>query len=318
MLPYLWAVACGDRSLRGKLASAFISLLLAKSLGLCSPLLFKSAVDTLAGAAGSAVALQSAGQTAALARFAAGAARAIAGVAQEMRIYSFAPVAQSAARRVALSAFEHVLSLDLAWHSDRRTGSVTRTLERGTRSVGMVFRAVVFTFLPTMIELVAVCVILWNALSPSIVGLVLLTFAAYVGWTVSMTTIAAKRREEANVLDSESSGRAVDALINYETVSTMWSQQAEAKDYDKLLRSFQAASMRAEAASCTLNAGQSVSLSLGMAAVLCAVATGWGGTVGSVGDLVMANGLILQLWGPLNFLGFFWKELRSSLVDMQV
>jgi ABC-type transport system involved in Fe-S cluster assembly fused permease/ATPase subunit len=313
VLPFLWRVACADASLRVKLAGAIVSLVIAKALGLSVPLLFKQAVDALAAGGGSVEAAQAAAWALGLA----GLAKAAAGVATEMRVLSFTPVAQSASRRVALHVFEHILSLDLSFHLDRRTGSLSRVIDRGTRSVAMVFRATIFTFLPTAVELVAVCALLWRAFSGAVVGLVLVSFAAYVGWTVAMTSLAANRRTEANRLDGLATGKAVDALLNYETVATFGNVAMEAKEYDGLLRSYYAAAVHAEEASCWLNAGQAVSLAAGMSAVLCAAALGWGGSAGTVGDLVMANGLILQLWAPLNFLGFFYRELRQSLVDME-
>jgi ABC-type transport system involved in Fe-S cluster assembly fused permease/ATPase subunit len=313
VLPYLWQVACGDATLRGRLGGALVSLVVAKVLGLSVPLLFKHAVDALASGGGSRAAAVAAAQALALA----GVAKALAGLFSELRVLSFTPVAQSASRRVALHAFEHILSLDLSFHLDRRTGSLSRVIDRGTRSVAMVFRAVVFTFVPTALELVAVCFLLWRAFSGAIVALVLVAFTAYVAWTIALTQLAASRRTEANRLDGLSTGKAVDALLNYETVATFGNVRLEAAEYDGLLRQYHQAAVHAEEASCWLNAGQAVSLAAGMAAVLCAAALGWGGSAGTVGDLVMANGLLLQLWAPLNFLGFFYRELRQSLVDME-
>lgn len=312
VMPYLWSIALADETLRGRLGGALFSLVIAKVFGLSQPLLFKHAVDALAEGGGSAEAAVAAATALALA----GLARGLAGLATEARVLSFQPVAQSAARRVALHAFEHLLRLDLAFHLDRRTGALSRVIDRGTRSVAMVFRAVVFTFVPTVIELVAVCALLWNAFSGAIVGIVLAAFAAYVAWTIALTSLAASRRTEANRLDGLATGKAVDALLNYETVATFGNVALEAKEYDGLLVEYHAAAVHAEEASCWLNAGQAVTLAVGMTAVLCAAALGWGGSAGTVGDLVMANGLILQLWAPLNFLGFFYRELRQSLVDM--
>ena len=312
VMPYLWRIALADETLRGRLGGALVSLVVAKVFGLSQPLLFKHAVDALAQGGGTA----EAAVAAATALAAAGVARALAGLATEARVLSFQPVAQSAARRVALHAFEHLLSLDLAFHLDRRTGALSRVIDRGTRSVAMVFRAVVFTFLPTVIELVAVCALLWHVFSGAIVGIVLAAFAAYVAWTIALTSLAASRRTEANRLDGLATGKAVDALLNYETVATFGNVGLEAREYDELLVSYHTAAVHAEEASCWLNAGQAVTLAAGMSGVLCAAALGWGGSAGTVGDLVMANGLILQLWAPLNFLGFFYRELRQSLVDM--
>lgn len=278
-MPYLWELALQDVGTRPALCWAFASLVASKSLGLLQPLAFKFAVDALAaGAAGPPAAAAACARTAALALCAAGAARALAGLASEARVLSFTPVAQSAARRVALAGFSHVLSLDAAFHAERRTGSLSRVMERGTRSVAMVFRAVVFTFVPTAVELVAVCALLWRAFSGVVVAIVLATFAAYVAWTVAWTAVAAGRREAANLLDSGASGKAVDALLNVDTVSAFGNGGLEARQYDGLLASFQRAALHADAASCALNAGQAVTLAAGLSAVLSCAAMGWGGS----------------------------------------
>ena len=224
---------------------------------------------------------------------------------------------------MALEVFNHVLSLDLSFHLERRTGALQRIIDRGTRSVSMVFRAVVFTFLPTAIELSLVCGLLWHAFSWHFVVIVLTTFVAYVWWTMHMTGVSAEKRKLANHMDGLSTGKAVDALLNYETVTFFGNIDLESRQYDKLLRGYHEAALGSERASSLLNAGQAVILAGGMTTILSCAALGvWnadptGGLVSRVGDLVMANGLLLQLWAPLQFLGFFYRELRQSLVDME-
>ena len=189
----------------------------------------------------------------------------------------------------------------------------------------MVFRAVVFTFVPTMVELALVCFLLWRAFSWHVVAVVLSTFALYVGWTVRMTGVSAELRKIANKMDGITTGKAVDALLNYETVTTFGNVKLESDSYDQLLRSYHEAALGSERASSALNAGQAVILAGGMTCVLASAALGIGrgglefvGPISTrVGDLVMANGLLLQLWAPLQFLGFFYRELRQSLVDME-
>lgn len=187
-------------------------------------------------------------------------------------------------------------------------------LERGARSIAMIFRAVVFTLAPTALELVAVCVLLARAFQPRVSLLVLATFAAYAAWTVGMTWAATKIRREVKDLDNAISGRAVDALLNVEAVKLADAEQLEVYEYDASLKSYQQASVRLEYSSASLNAGQAIILSAGMTAALIAAATGPGVTAG---DMVMVHGLLLQLWAPLQFLGWFYRELRQSLVDME-
>ena len=221
--------------------------------------------------------------------------------------------------------FRHVLNLDLSFHLDRRTGALQRIIDRGTRSITMVFRAVVFTFLPTAVELTLVCALLWRAFSWHVVAFVLATFVAYVEWTVRMTGVSAELRKIANKMDGITTGKAVDALLNYETVSVFGNVKLESAQYGGLLRSYHEAALGSERASSALNAGQAVILAAGMTGVLASAALGVGrgglefvGPISErVGDLVMANGLLLQLWAPLQFLGFFYRELRQSLVDME-
>jgi ABC-type transport system involved in Fe-S cluster assembly fused permease/ATPase subunit len=211
----------------------------------------------------------------------------------------------------------------LSFHLERRTGALQRIIDRGTRSVSMVFRAVVFTFLPTAMELALVCGLLWHAFSWHFVVIVLTTFVAYVWWTMHMTGVSAEKRKLANHMDGLSTGKAVDALLNYETVTFFGNVELESQQYDKLLRGYHEAALGSERASSLLNAGQAVILACGMTTILSCAALGlWkvdpaGGLASRVGDLVMANGLLLQLWAPLQFLGFFYRELRQSLVDME-
>ena len=328
VLPYLYRVSVAQRGTAIRLAFAVSAMLVQKSTGLAVPILFKVAVDRLTDAAmasgvGNDAAVALALRAAAWALVASGTFKAISGLATELRSVAFTPVAQ-AGRRVALQVFNHVLNLDLSFHLDRRTGALQRIIDRGTRSITMVFRAVVFTFVPTMVELALVCFLLWRAFSWHVVAIVLSTFVLYVvgPW---MTGVSAELRKIANKMDGITTGKAVDALLNYETVTTFGNVKLESDLYDQLLRSYHEAALGSARASSALNAGQAVILAGGMTCVLASAALGIGrgglefvGPISTrVGDLVMANGLLLQLWAPLQFLGFFYRELRQSLVDME-
>ena len=324
VLPYLFAVSLSRRGTAWRLCAALTFLVIQKSFGLAVPVLFKVAVDhCTAAAATTGMAATEAAKAAAAALVVSGCLKAISGVATELRTVMFTPVAQASGRRVALEVFDHVLRLDLSFHLERRTGALQRIIDRGTRSVSMVFRAVVFTFLPTAMELALVCGLLWHAFSWHFVVIVLTTFVAYVWWTMHMTGVSAEKRKLANHMDGLSTGKAVDALLNYETVTFFGNVELESQQYDKLLRGYHEAALGSERASSLLNAGQAVILACGMTTILSCAALGlWkvdpaGGLASRVGDLVMANGLLLQLWAPLQFLGFFYRELRQSLVDME-
>ena len=329
VLPYLLRVAFSRKGTKIRLAFALIFLVAQKAFGLAVPVYFKFAIDHLTRAAQLPVgpeALQAANMASMMLCFS-GLFKAIAGIATELRMVSFTPVAQAAGRRVALEVFNHVLNLDMQFHLQRRTGALQRIIDRGTKSVSMVFRAVIFTFIPTFVELALVSAVLWKTFSWHVVAVVLSTFCCYVRWTMHMTGVSASKRKLANTMDGLSTGKAVDALLNYETVSNFGNVNLEAKQYDTLLRGYHEAALGSDRASSLLNAGQAVVLSLGMTAALSCAALGVGAggnaqqmganLANRVGDLVMANGLLLQVWAPLNFLGFFYRELRQSLVDME-
>ena len=243
-----------------------------------------------------------------------GLCRAASALAKELQHPLFTPVSQAAGRRVSFYALAHVLNLDLHFHLDRNTGSLSRMLERGARSIAMIFRAVVFTLAPTALELVAVCVLLARSFRPSVSLLLVATFAAYTSWTVGLTYSATRIRREVKNLDNAISGRAVDALLNVEAVKLSGAESLEVQTYDSNLAAYQKASVRLEVASATLNAGQAAILATGMTAALVAAVRTPGVTAG---DLVMVQGLLLQLWAPLQFLGWFYRELRQSLVDLE-
>ncbi|KAL3155600.1 hypothetical protein ABBQ38_010855 [Trebouxia sp. C0009 RCD-2024] len=311
VLPYLTKLAVSDAQLYWRLGLAFTLMIASKAAGLMAPLYFKKAVDALA------TQTHVAAQAAVMALLWSGGCRIVNGLAKELQHPIFTPVAQAAGRRVAYHTFSHVLDLDTGFHLERRTGALSRILERGTRSVGMMFRAVVFTFMPTAIELVLVCTLLARRFRPAVALAVLATFVVYVWWTTVMTKAATEVRKEVNELDNLTTGKAVDVLLNYETVKLFNNEQLEVDQYDAYLLGFQRASVATERVSATLNAGQSVVLTVGLTAVLTLAASGGTGVGVTAGDLVMAQGLLLQLWGPLQFLGWFYREVRQSLVDME-
>lgn len=315
MLPFLFKLVGQDRRLWLRFAAAIGAVVISKACSLASPLLFKQAVDALAidGAGVPALGLK----TAVSALLLAGALTSVGSVANELRSVLFTPVAQAAGRRVSMRTFEHVLQLDPAFHLDRSTGAMSRVLDRGARATATIFRAVLFTFVPTAVEFVLVCWLLARTVSWQLAGAVVATFATYIAYTIALTQRSVEIRKEVNRLDNLVSGKTVDALLNVDTVTTFTNEAIEGRAVNLLQRQFAEASVRAEYAQATLNGGQGVIVCLGLAAVLCIAAIKCAQGQATPGDVVLVNGLMLQLWAPLSFLGWFYRNLRQAMVDME-
>lgn len=314
VLPFLWSLAAGEPSLRWRLSLALLLLVAGKVSGLAGPLLFKHALDSLTEVK---VVTKPALYAAIGALVASAASKAVSSLSNEFRNVVFTPVGQATGRRVEYWFFSHILSMDMAFHLDRKTGALARIIERGKRSITMIFRAVVFTFIPTFVELVLVCGLLARELSPAFAWVVLATFVAYVTWTVALTKASVARRKEVNKLDQQTTGKVVDILLNYETVVQFHNQKLDLQHYDKLLQEYQKSVTHLETISAALNGGQSTIIAIGLAAVMGMAGMRIGKGLMTVGDLVLVNGLVLQLSLPLQFLGFLYRDLRQSLVDIE-
>lgn len=320
VLPYLAQLALSEKQLYWRLGLAMICIVGSKAAALVGPWTFKLAIDALSASVASVpLALTN------LALY--GLASVVQNLLKEVQGPIFTPVSQAVARRVAYHTFSHVLNLDISFHLERRTGRLSRILERGTRAVQMLYRALIFTLLPTFVNFLFVCSLLGSAFSPAVALCVGATFVAYVAWSVALTQAAVEVRKRVNQLDNQTSSKAIDALLNYETVALFNNQKLEIRQYDRFLKDYQTASIKTEQLSATLNAGQAVILAVGLTAILMAAILGGGGggggaaaaagTLVTAGDLVMIQGLLLQLWAPLQFLGWFYRELRQSLIDME-
>ncbi|CAM6086696.1 unnamed protein product [Calypogeia fissa] len=315
-LPYVWNLAAGEGTLSWRLVVALVLLVISKGTGLAGPVLFKKAMDALSEVPGTVLSKDAMHGTVTILVLAA-ISKAVSAGLNELRYLVFAPLGQLTGRRVGVQLLDHILRMDLAFHLERKTGALTRILDRAQRSVVNIFRAVVFTFLPTVVELAFVCVLLAKQVSSVVAGIVLLTFGAYVAYTVAITSAAAASRKEVNKLENLATGKAVDALLNYETVVQFNNQELEVNQYNGLLQQYQKTSLDAERLSAALNAGQALILSLGIAAVMAFTGLNVAERRMTVGDLVLANGLILQISGPLQFLGYLYRDLRQSLVDLE-
>ena len=244
VLGYLWKLAAGDAAFPWRFTLAAVLLLAAKVAGVAVSFFFKTAVDKIAEAvnaraSGLLLVASLAAAAAMQAVLFSGVAHVIKSVATEARVLTFAPIAQAAGRRISLHLMDHVLSLDAAFHLSQRTGALQHAIDRGSKSVGMVYRALVFTFVPTFLELVLVSALMWRSVSPVAAMWVAVTFVAYVWWTAAITGWLKNVRHEMNDAMEAASGKAMDALLNVDTVKLFDNRVLECVTYDEKLVDYQ-------------------------------------------------------------------------------
>jgi ATP-binding cassette, subfamily B, heavy metal transporter len=234
----------------------------------------------------------------------------------ELREFFFARVTQRAVRRVALETFEHLHRLSLRFHLARQTGGLTRDIERGTRGISSLLSYALFSILPTLVELLLVAGILaWNY-DWSFVTITLVTLITYIGYTIFVTEWRTAFRKEMNDLDSKANSKAVDSLLNYETVKYFGNERFEADRYDQSLQRWEKAAVRSQTSLSLLNLGQSFFIASGASLVMWRAIDGVLTGSMTIGDLVMVNAFLIQLYVPLNFLGVIYREIRQSVTDM--
>ena len=234
----------------------------------------------------------------------------------ELREFFFAKVTQRAVRRIALETFEHLHRLSLRFHLARQTGGLTRDIERGTRGISSLMSYLLFSILPTLIELALVAGILaWNY-DWTFVTITLVTLVGYITYTITVTEWRTAFRKEMNELDSKANSKAIDSLINYETVKYFGNERFEADRYDKSLQNWERAAVRSQTSLSLLNLGQSLFIAAGASLVMWRAIDGVIAGTMSVGDLVLVNAFLIQLYAPLNFLGVIYREIRQSFTDM--
>ena len=235
----------------------------------------------------------------------------------ELRDAVFAKVTQRAIRRVALQVFEHLHSLSLRFHLDRQTGGVSRDIERGTRGIGFLLNFTLFNILPTLLEIGLVAVILLSKYSPWFAIITFITLVIYVIFTLFITEWRMVVRRTMNDLDSKANTRAIDSLLNYETVKYFGNEQYEARRYDRSMEHWENAAVQNQVSLAWLNAGQSTIIAIGITVLMLLAASQVVDGRMTVGDLVLVNVYMIQLYMPLHFLGFVYREIRNSLADME-
>ncbi len=308
-LPYLWPRA--EPMLRVRVVAAMALVLLAKSTTLIMPFAFKGAIDRMAAGVPDGIQIAVALVCAyALARF--------GGVLfDNLRNAIFERVGQTAARRLSQDVFAHIHRLSLRFHLERRTGSLTRVVERGTKSIDTMLYFILFNIFPTVFELSAVCIIFWVKLGPLMVAAVLAMVIAYIWYTQRVTDWRAKLRREMVDSDNKAVARAVDSLLNYETVKYFNAEAHENRNYGLAIKRYTDAATKNEVSLAWLNIGQSLITNLMMAAAMGYTVWGWHSGKFSIGDVVLVNTLLAQLFRPLDMLGMVYREIKQGLIDME-
>ena len=288
---------------------ALVCLIGAKLANVGVPLIMKEVVDRLEGAT-AIVAVP----VALLATY--GILRFSTTLFGELRDVVFVPVTQRAIRRIALGVFRHLHSLSLRFHLERQTGGMTRDIERGTRGISTLLSYLIFSIIPVILEFTLVAAVLITKFDWRFAAVTFGAVIIYIAFTVTVTEWRMAIRRQANELDSKANTRAIDSLLNYETVKYFGNEDFEARRYDENLRKYETAAVKNEASLGVLNIGQSFVIAIAVTALMLLVAQGVAQKSFTLGDLVLVNGLLIQLYIPLNFLGMVYREIKQALLDL--
>jgi ATP-binding cassette subfamily B protein len=312
LLPFLWPK--GDVRARLRVVAAVLCLVLAKLATVYVPIIYSRAVDALAPKGGQAAHLI---VVPAALIVAYGLLRVGSAGFAELRDAVFAAVQQRTIRRVALQTFQHLHRLSLRYHLDRQTGGLSRAIERGTNGIDSVLRFAVFNIIPTLVEVLMVTLILWALFDWRFAALTFSAVLLYIVFTLSFTNWRVKFRRTMNEVDSEAQTKAVDSLLNYETVKYFGNEAHEARRFDDALARYERAAVKSQVTLNMLNLGQATIIAGGLALVMLMAANGVVSGTLTVGKFVLVNTYLMQLYLPLNFLGFVYREIKQGLVDME-
>ncbi len=308
LAPYLWPR--DSLELRARVAIAIVLLFAAKLLTIYVPILYKQAVDALSPSnivVAAPVALI----------IAYGLARVMSQGFNELRTAVFAKVSQRAIRRMALSAFRHLHALSLRFHLERRTGGLSRAIERGTSGIDFLLSFMLFNVVPTVFEMLVVCGILWRLYNWTFAAVIFGTIVFYITFTFSVTDWRVRVRREMNERNTEANSKAVDAMLNFETVKFFANEEYEARRYDASLQGYERAAVKSDTSLAALNLGQATIIAIGLVAVMILAGEGVAAAEMTVGDFVLVNAYLMQLYTPLGFLGVVYRNIKQSLTDIE-
>ncbi len=309
LLPYLWPRGRPELKLRVAIALGFLAA--AKVTTVYAPFLYKAAVDALTAEGAAVVAVP------VFAIVGYGAARVMAQAFGELRDAVFARVGQHALRSIALDTFHHLHRLSLRFHLERQTGGLSRSIERGTKGIDFLLRFMLFNVLPTLLEIGLVCGILFYRYDYRFAAITFFGVVAYVAFTAIFTEWRLKFRREMNRSENEANTKAIDSLLNFETVKYFGNETHEEGRYDRSLERYQKAAVKSQVTLSGLNIGQGAIIALGLVGAMLLAAVEVRDGAMTIGDFVLVNTLLVQLYLPLGFLGFVYREIRQALVDME-
>jgi len=316
LLPYLWPKRGTSEiwvEMRLRVFIALVLLVGAKLANVYVPILYKQAVDVLTGETSAAVIL--AVPIGLLVAY--GLVRVLTVAFSELRDAIFAKVAQRAIRTVALRTFQHLHRLALRFHLERKTGGLSRAIERGTKGIEFLLSFMLFNVIPTLVEILMVCGILWYLYNIWFALVTFVTIFGYIVFTMTVTEWRIKYRRAMNRTDEEANTKAVDSLLNYETVKYFGNEEHEARRFDNALERYEKAAVLSRTTLSALNVGQGAIIAIGLTLVMYMAGRGVVNKTMSVGDFVLVNTYMIQLYLPLNFLGFVYREIKQSLTDME-
>ena len=311
VMPYLWPK--GQNWVKWRVTLALVSLVMAKVVAVATPMIMGATVDILSGdgSTNRLFMLGAIGLTVAY-----GLSRVLESAFQQLRDVVFAKVGQRALRQVGLETFNHIHNMSLRYHLSRQTGGLSRVMERGVKGVSFLLRFLLFSIGPLVLQLVLISIALATFFNIRYLGVIAFSVVAYVGFTAVVTEWRVKIRKVMNDQDKDANQKAIDSLLNFETVKYFGAETRESGRYNAAMKGYEAAAIKTSYSLGFINIGQSVIINTAMVAVMIMSAQDVAAGRASVGAFVAVNAYIMQVMMPLNFLGFVYREIRQALVDM--